>query len=1162
MLNRAFVLLSTIPLLALLAFGQGGATGAISGTVQDQSAAVIPKAKIEIGGSTGTTRALETDSGGTFTAPLLPVGAYTVTISAPGFAETRLAGVEVRVTETTRLTVVLQPKTLATQLNVEAQIANVETTSAVTGQSVSSQTIRTLPLATQNFQQLLTLSSGTSSNLNASASLGRGDTRIDVNGQREDNNNYQIEGITASDYNVGELTNTPLPSPDVVQQFKVQTSLYDASQGRNGGGNINAVLKSGTNQIHGDVFEFFRNDDLNANEFFLNSEGHARPTVKQNVFGASLGGPLLPQGKLGYFFVNYQGTRQLSGLSSGTIIGTSLPVLPTDRSAASLAATFFPGDPTAAAQIDPVALKLLNLKSNQFGASPGGYLIPSVAGTPGSTGRFNVSRAGTYNDDQFTTNYDKEFGSKDKVAVRFFFSNFESVLPFGAGGLQASFGGSISPSDLNFPYDLPVKDRFLNITETHTFSAAWVNEFRFGFVHINNQNLNTPIVTVNDLGINRPNNNVDDLIYKFTLNSSGFQIGPTPGASQTQAQNNFILLNTTSWASGKHLVRFGGEFDRVLLDKDFPQVFNGQLFFSPGTAGAACSAGCSDFQEFLLGAPAFTYGGSGVSTHDYRISDTALFIQDDYKATTNLTLNVGLRWELNGAVTDNLCHIGNTVPGLSFVGEDPFVYPSCVNKLNVAGLSGSQNSTTLNNNYASNWGPRFGFAYNLFGRNTTSLRGGYGIYYVREDVGAVDQLSFVTPFLPIVSAAGAPGTMGNIFAGVIPKGGVIDPAYVPVYSRLGGFVDANGNPTRDTTQTPIYTGNSENYLALEVPQHYVNPSTQQWNLGMQQSLGRGWVLELGYVGTKGTHLRETRDKNQAHDVRNNPLTLTASDGSAYTITQNTLANVNARAVYPGLGVSGFQVFANDANSIYNSLQATVSHRFSNGLHFQAAYTWSKATDETSTGNTSLNSAVNDQTSLRDSRGPADFDRTHRVIVNYTYDLPFFAHSTGFRHAVLGGWFVSGITTWQSGAPFTVIDSAAASAYGLLGTGTPTTPELVLGVDPMTHGSTISRLGDYVNIGAFSPAAAIGSDGSTGFGNLGRNTFRGPFQQNWDFSTGKSFAITEHQALRITADFFNLFNHANFANPAFVDIESPSNFGQITSTVGTPRLIQFSARYSF
>ncbi len=1158
-MQRSFIALFFL-LSPQFLFGQGGATGAISGTVLDRSSAVIPKAQIDISGGSGTVRHLETDASGSFTAPLLAAGTYSILISAPGFGQTRLASVEVRVTETTRLTATLEPQAIATQVDVQAQIASVETSNAATGQSLSSQTISTLPLATQNFQQLLALSSGSSSNLNASASLGRGDTRIEVNGQREDNNNYQIEGITASDYNVGELTNTPLPSPDVVQEFKVQTSLYDASQGRNGGGNINAVLKSGTNQVHGDVFEFFRNDDLNANEFFLNSQGNPRPTVKQNVFGGSLGAPILPKGKWGYIFVNYQGTRQLSGLSSGTIIGTSLPVLPVDRSAASLASTFFPNDPTA--QIDPVALKLLALKGNQFGSSPGGYLIPSVAGTAGSTGRFNYSRAGRYNDDQFTTNYDKELGPKDKISGRFFFSDFESKLPFGAGGLQASFGGSISPSDLNFPYDLPVSDRFLNVTETHTFSPAWVNEFRFGFVRINNKAVNTPIVTADQLGIQRPNNNLDNLIYKFTF-SSGFQIGPTPAANQTQDQNNIILLNTTSWSNGKHLVRFGGEFDRVNLDKDFPQVFNGQLFFSPGTtASGPCALGCSDFQEFLLGAPAFTFGGSGVSNHEYRIADTSLFVQDDYKITRDLTLNLGLRWELNGAVTDDLCHIGNTIPTLGLTGQNPFVYPTCVSKLNVPGLVGTRSATTLNNDYASNWGPRFGFAYNLFGKSSTAVRGGYGIYYVREDVGAVDQLSFVTPFLPITSAAGVPGTMGTVFASALPKGGVIDPAFVPVYSRLQSFVDANGNPTRDTTQTPVYTGNSVNYLGLEVPARYVNPSTQQWNLSLQQNLGAGWVLELGYVGTKGTHLRETRDLNQAYDARTNPLTLTATDGTTYTINQNTLANVNARARFPGLGVSGFQVFANDANSVYNSFQTTLSHRFANGLHFQAAYTFSKAIDETSTGNTSLNSAVNDQTSLRDSRGPADFDHTHRLILNYTYSMPFFAHSTGFVHGALGGWYISGVTTFQSGAPFTVIDSAAGSAYGLLGTGTPTTPDLILGVSPLTKGSVEDRLGGFTNIDAFAPAQAAGSDGSTGFGNLGRNTFRGPFQQNWDFSAGKSFAVTERQALRITADFFNLFNHANFANPAFLDIQSPSNFGQITSTVGTPRLIQFSAKYSF
>ena len=307
------------------------------------------------------------------------------------------------------------------------------------------------------------------------------------------------------------------------------------------------------------------------------------------------------------------------------------------------------------------------------------------------------------------------------------------------------------------------------------------------------------------------------LFINFTFNSSGFQIGPTPGADQTQDQNNLILLNTTSWANGKHLIRFGGEFDRMTLAKIFPQVFNGQLFFSPGTSGAACAAGCSDFQEFLLGAPAFTYGGSGVANHEYRIADPALFGQDDYKVGPNLTLNLRLRWEFNGAVTDNLRDIGNTIPSLTFTGQNPFVYPTCVNNLNVPGLVGTRNATTLNNNYASNWARDSGLP------TTYSAR-------------ALHQF-----------AAGIPGQMGTIFASSLPEGGVIDPAYVPVYSRLQGFVDAQGNPTRDTTQTPVYTGNSEIYHGLEVPTHYVNPSTQQWNISLQQSLGRGWVLEAAGI---------------------------------------------------------------------------------------------------------------------------------------------------------------------------------------------------------------------------------------------------------------------------------------------------------------------------
>jgi hypothetical protein len=1151
--------LIVFPLLILLLsagipslMAQGGATGAVRGQVVDGSGAAVSGATVKISG-VGVRRSLTTDESGSFTAPLLPPGDYHLTVSASSF-ETATSDVQVRVTETTRFSIALKLGAVTTQVSVRADVAAVETTNATTGHSITAATISRLPLSTQNFQQLLTFSGGVTAALNQNASLGRGDVRIDVNGQREDNNNYLIDGITATDYNVAELTNTPLPSPDAVQEFRVQTSMYDATQGRNGGGNINAVLKSGAAQIHADAFEFFRNDVLNANEYFLKQQGQPRPVVKQNIFGGSIGGPILSKARLGYFFANYQGTRQSSGLSNGTIIQTSLPVLPRDRSAQSIVNTFFPGQGVSASQIDPVALKLLNLKSNQFGSTPGGYLIPTVNGVPGTVGSFDVSRPGHYQDDQFTTNYDREFrGGSDKIAVRFFFSNFESDLPFGAGGLQASLGGTISRSDLNFPLDLPVHDRFLNLTETHIFSPEWVNEARFGYVRIENQSINVPIATVNDLGIDRPNSNVDQLIYKFTFNSGGFQIGPTPSANQSQTQNNFIALDTLSYSHGRHLVRAGGEYDRVNLDKNFPQVFNGQLFFSPGGA-------YSDFQNFLLGSPGFSFGGSGVSNHQYRSNNIALFVQDDYKVTKDLTLNTGFRWELAGAFYDELYHIGNTHADLAQAGKNPFVFPKGINRYDIAGITGTSSATTLDNSYASNYGPRLGFAYDVAGKGTTAIRGGYGIYYVKEDVGNVDQLSFIAPILPITFASGPPGTMATLFAtgpGQLPIGGVIDPAFSPVYSQVTGF------PNGDTTQAPNFSGNSVNLFALEVPRHFVVPSTQQWNLTVQQNLGHGWIAEVGYIGTKGTHLRETRDAIQAYDVRNHPLTITGAGGATYTITENTAANVNARSRALGLGATGYQLFANDAISIYHSGQATLTHRFASGLELQAAYTFSKAMDETSTGNTAFNTAVNDQTSLADSYGLSDFDRTHRLIFNYVYELPFFKSAAGAERFLLAGWTASGITTFQSGTPITVLDSGAASAFGLNASGTPTTPNLVGRVSQgVTSGGVHSRLTHYLNINNFSPAPAIGPDGSTGFGDLGRNTYRGPRQQNWDFSLAKTFRITESNEFRFGADFFNLWNHAVFSSPSFVDVESPSNFGAITSTQGSPRLIQFTGRYSF
>src|ERR1700751_2156674 len=495
--------------LAALAFGQGGATGAIAGTVQDPSGAFVANANVRITNQDTNVqeRSVTTGPDGSFIAPLMPVGTYSVSIEAAGFSEAKVADVVGRVTKTTRMTAKLTTKSVQQKIEVQAEVQTVNTSDAPTGQAIESSTIRALPLATQNFQQLLTLSSGAQGELNKATELGRGDVRIEVNGQREDNNNYLIEGISATDYNVAELTNTPLPNPDVVQQFKVQTSLYDASQGRNGGGNINAILKSGTNSLHGDAYEFFRNTVLDANEYFLKGSGSPRPVIQQNIFGGSLGGPVGSGGKAGFFFVNYQGTRQRSGDSPGTLISTFIPYVPAaDRGtagAAQLAADF------GVSSADPVAVSLLGFQSSQFGAPANGYLFPlpnvPAGTTPGSLVQFTVSKPGKFTDDQFTANWDKEFNnSKDSLAARFFFSDSQQNIPFGAGGLQASLGGAAAQTDLNFPYELPVHDRVFVISETHVFNPRLVNDFRFGLVHINNTALNINPVTAADAGIDRP----------------------------------------------------------------------------------------------------------------------------------------------------------------------------------------------------------------------------------------------------------------------------------------------------------------------------------------------------------------------------------------------------------------------------------------------------------------------------------------------------------------------------------------------------------------------------------------------------------------------------------------------------------------------------------
>lgn len=1224
--SRALGISILILSLSVTAWPQGGATGAISGTVQDASGAAISGATVDIisDATRQSVRKVTADSSGLFTAPLLPVGTYTVEVTAGGFAITKFPGVTVRITETTRMVAALKPATIKETVEVQYEMPAVETTVATTGESLGNATITTLPLATRNFQQLLTLSAGASSDLNGASQLGRGAVYIHVNGGREDNNNYLIEGISAADYAFGELTFTPLPNPDSIQEFKVSTSLYDASQGRNGGGNVNATLKTGASSFHGGLWEYFRNTSLDAHDYFL-----GKVVIKQNIFGGDLGGPVGNHAKYGFFYVNYQGTRQRSGDSPGTYITTAIPVLPTDRSAGNLESVFSSPAVTNCpavnlTYIDSVALALLNVQSNQFGSSPGGFLIPTVPGTAGVTQTYNpttqtcsstlnygplvLTDPGKFTDDQFTTNWDRDFrGSRDHVAFRFFWSDSDTFEPFGADSFGIQTGGQPGVNNLNFPLDVPLHSRFGSITETHTFTNTVINEFRFGVNVISDRLNNKAPITNAQVGINLPtatgvNGQAGDPnIYRLQFGTWGF--GAYPTQLQSALSDNFTWIDTLSWTRGPHQFRFGGEIDRVAMRRSLPIADNGLVFFTPPFLP-------TDFQSFLAGSPFFGEGGGGLGNHDYRIPSYAWFAQDDYRVRKDLTVNIGFRNEFVGAPYDLLCHTGNTNPPLANVTGQPYVYPKCVNKFGLSGISGTLNAAGLNNEYATVWEPRVGFAYDFGGHHNTSIRGGYGIYSVREDLGAADNLAITPPtypfgvnFAPAIfgTCAATASCLANLFAAnngnpIFPLPGVpalgANPTqpYVAIASQLAGFPNsgctlANGVASTNNTQCgPGFTGTVNSLIQLSVPLHWVAGTTQQWNFNIQRALGHEWFAELGYVGTKGSRLRSTFDPNQARlATPQNPVTvpLTAAGaipgygcpaantvGNSCQIVDSTSDNVSARAPFQGIAPADFEDFAPNSDSHYSALQATLAHHFSKGLYFQSAYTFSKSIDDVSTASVAFVTRVNDQNNARASRGLSDFDRRHRFVASAVYQLPFFAGANGVEKAALGGWEASGVITLQSGTPFSIFDPSGGGAYALASpSSTATFAPGFSCANALTHGSIASRLGNWVNAAAYQPdpvatlADGTPSDGTL-YGNTPRNCIIGPPQKNVDFTLGKMFKIGERQNLRFRADFFNLFNHPSFANPAAPAVSSAGASAPITSTVGTPRLIQFSLKFSF
>ena len=1091
------------------AFAQGG-TGQLSGNVVDANGAVVAGANVKLtSGINAQEREAVTNDSGDFVFTLLPAGVYKLEVTASGFRTVVIDEVRINVTQTTTLPIRLDAATVSGMVTVKAEAPLVQQETSQVGRTIEEQTIRQLPLPTRNFQQLLTLSPGTFSSVANNTELGRGDAIISVNGQRTTSNNVRINGIDANSIGTNSTPNIAVPATDSLQEFIVQTSLYDASQGRNAGGNVEAITKSGQNSFHGNAYYFLRNKALNANDFFLNAAGRPRPTLSRNQFGGTLGGPIIKD-RL-FFFGSYQGTRERNGASlNNSLMSPFIPPQLRDdnRTAAGLAAAF--GLPVAG--INPVMVSVLNAKLPN-----GQFAIPSAA-TP--TGLTPISGLSRFRENQFNANFDLRLTDNHTLSVKNFYASnptFQANYNFaglGNGITQLpGTGGSLDIiQDLN------------SITDTYVFSSNVVNQARFGFSRLRVTSVPEEPFTAAQFGINNPLKNLFPGMPTLTVTGL-FTIGSSPFADQSSRINAFTFGDTLSVVAGNHRLRFGGEYRRSQVNFYFNAFSRGQVIFS-------------NFNNFLIG-NGVSIIGSGVFDRALRVNDLSGFVQDDWKVNSRLTLNLGVRYDFYGYPVDIRGRLVNFLPDQFRAGTTaaPAGPPNGFVQAGNGTLSGvPQVADTLIPSDKNNIAPRVGFAYRLNDSGSLVARGGYGIYYDRFSTRYANTQLLNYPYLAL--AVGLPGILRTMADPFIP---VPQPGAFPV------------NPTIPSPLSPLSPIVGVPISGIFIDPELRTPYIQQYNANVQWEFAKDYLVEVGYVGSKGTKLLQVITLNQP--VYNRAANVfTAPFGTALSTQKNV--------------AGGIQQVQSTSNSNYNSLQITLTKRFSRGLQFLSAYTFAKSQDYYSGGTINELFAVpGDQFNWKSNYGPSDFDRRHRWVTSFVYDLPKLVSESNSAKVLLNNWQLNGILTLQTGTPFSVVDivgnniiQRANFAPGFSG-------------NILTSGSTQSRLNGFFNTSAFVISRPILAGGNLGtpnnptfdpnnpFGNTPRNFLYGPGQKNMDFSVVKFIPITESVRGEFRTEFFNLFNWANFANPNNI-IGVPLTFGKITSTSAGPRVIQFAFKLNF
>jgi hypothetical protein len=1102
--------------------------GTILGTVTDASGAVVSGATVKVHNiDTGLERTTQTSADGSYSVPELPIGNYTVTFSQSGFQTAMTKGVSVDVATDRRVDVALKPGEVAQQVEVTGDVPQVDTTNNDLGGMLTSKTIESIPINGRDYTKLIYLNPGVAGSPDQISDSPGSFGEFSMNGSRGRSNNYLLDGTDMNDgYRNDPAINeagvfgdpaTILPI-DAVAELHV-LSNYEAEYGRNSGAIVNIVTKSGTNNWHGSLLEYWRSGQLGARNYF-NIGSQPKNPFLNNQFGGALGGPIVKD--KAFFFVDYEGQRE-TGAQAG------LSCVPDANAIAQAKAN-------AAAAGIPLSQPMLNLLARNPWPQPD---IPGATangdGTcnppaPGAAADNLATSTRFSNDiDSLITKLDYNPNTNNNITGRYYYGNSTQSFPF------AQLAGGLLPG---FNTVTPTRVQLASISWVKIVNPAQVNEARFGWNRFA-EGFFPQDSTFNpaSIGLDTGVSSYDYGLPKVSVGSFSV-LGASPGVPRQRVDTNWQAIDNYSWKIGRHDLKFGYEFRRTSIQIIQDSNFRGKLSFD-------------DLTAFVEGLPSGGSQAAGYTNrHEYE-NNNGLFMQDSFRWTPRLTVNLGLRWDYFGVATEK---------------NSLFYQLSPANGGTLLQVGGPGGPSRLYNPDYKNFAPRVAFAWDVTGKGSTVFRAGYGVFY-----DAFSQ---------------------DMFLGHIPYNCTFCPG--PAFTGVGqapiSFFSATSGPI--TAGSPVFVNGSPLGSFFGVDPNIRTPYVQNWNVNIQQAFGKNTTFELGYVGSKGTRLFRFRDINQPSQGQITAYDTGPACAGGFVVPNCPIAGFDSGGNVPRTTFPNFFYVNQEessAFSTYNALQATFHINAWHGLSTQANFVWSHSIDNASDLEDFIPNASQPNNSLEPllERGNSNFDIRRRFSWYFTYQFP---SSAGSYAKVKSGWGIDGTATLQDGQPFT-LNYNFEGDYSGSGEGFDR-PDLV---GPVQYGSAPAN---FLNLGNFQVPCTFGNTTATSlsgdsnclagtrhFGDLGRNVLIGPPFKEFNFSVFKDTALTERVNLQLRAEFFNLFNHPNFANPELPNfIADPGVNGigangrgvgyyALTATGdvgignpflggGGPRGIQFAAKVTF